>query len=317
MEMPIWDTLSGGVESRIRMANAATQQIGMSIDLRLAVIQQKNAVQTFQTGTGKLMWEFEPGTNPVSLASFDVRTERVAMVCESEVQILNAATGRPLVEPLRHPTQVSAAEFSPDGRYLVTGCAHHYLTPRDAYVWDVRTGKAVGRPMRHADRIWNVAISPDSRRVATCSADRTARVWNVDTSQPATPPLRHGDAVHAVAFSPDSRWVATASADETARVWDATTGEPLTPPLRHGEEVIAVQFLADGRYLLTQTRSLVRTLWDLRTDLFSGDEWVLVAGLLAARRIDDPGVLQPVEAEAVNRMWRSLKDKYQRHFAAP
>jgi WD40 repeat protein len=67
---------------------------------------------------------------------------------------------------------VYAAEFSPDGKGVVTAPA------RDARVWDAATGKAIGEPMKHDDEEASARFSPDGNRVVTASWD-TARVWDV------------------------------------------------------------------------------------------------------------------------------------------
>jgi Flp pilus assembly protein TadD len=66
------------------------------------------------------------------------------------------------------------AEFSPNGRYIVTASSNH-----TARVWDAATGQAVSPPLRHRDLVWNARFSPDGRRVVTSSFDETARVWDL------------------------------------------------------------------------------------------------------------------------------------------
>ncbi|MBN2508084.1 MAG: protein kinase [Verrucomicrobia bacterium] len=232
----------------------------------------------------------------------------------NRARVWDAATGQPVSAPLQHdPTLVAAgeflggvhplvAEFSPDGRRVVTGSIDH-----TARIWDAATGKPLLPPLPHsnwvtwiafspdgerlatackdgATRLWNAAtgdplgpvlrhtqwvnsvqFSPDGRSVVTASDDQTAQVWDAASGRPVGQRLRHrGDVRHAV-FSPDGRRVATASADHKARIWDAQTGEPVSPPLPHGGTVLWVAFSPDGLFLLTAAFDKTARLWDAYT----------------------------------------------------
>ena len=83
-----------------------------------------------------------------------------------------AYSSRPtLCHTLWHRASVGSANFSPDGRLIVTASPD-----KTAQVWDAETGRPVGAALRHADRVYFAAFSPDSRIVLTCSVDKTARL---------------------------------------------------------------------------------------------------------------------------------------------
>jgi WD40 repeat protein len=151
-----------------------------------------------------------------------------------------------LIQVWFNPAPVNSAEYSPDGRRVVTAASDGF-----ARVWDLATGQTAIPPLRHAQEVTHATFSPDSRRVATSSRDGTARVWDAATGQEVAVPLRHGSCVNWVAFSSDGRRVLTASADGTARVWDAATGQAVTPPLPHTCQVVHAAFSPDGRRVVT------------------------------------------------------------------
>jgi WD40 repeat protein len=151
-----------------------------------------------------------------------------------------------LTQVLFHDGPVTHADFSPDGRRVVTASHDH-----TARVWEAGTGQPLGQPLRHQGWVWQAVFSPDGGRVATASQDGTARVWDATTGRPLGPPLHHQGAVLHAAFSPDGRRVVTASVDGTARVWDAATGQPLGPPLPHRGGVTQAAFSPDGRRVVT------------------------------------------------------------------
>jgi WD40 repeat protein len=134
-----------------------------------------------------------------------------------------------LADDLAGPIEV--AEYSPDGRLVVTAGDRGDTKSGHARVWDAATGRAVTALLRHPAPVTAAAFSPDGRKLATTDRDRV-RVWDTATGKPLIADLPHrqpdaqfpGD-VQPVVFSPDGRLLLTASLD--ARLWDAATGQLL------------------------------------------------------------------------------------------
>jgi WD40 repeat protein/serine/threonine protein kinase len=159
-----------------------------------------------------------------------------------------------------HAGPTYSAEFSPDGRRVVT-------TGEDgiAQIWDLASGEAVTPPLRHEKMVCYAQFSPDGRRVVTASRDHSARVWDAATGEPITEPMKHEQTVWVASFSPDSRFVVTASADGTAKVWNAATGQAVTPPLRHEQGLVQAAFSPDGRWVVTASDDKSARVWDAVT----------------------------------------------------
>jgi tetratricopeptide (TPR) repeat protein len=266
----------------------------------------------------------------------------------AEAKIWRVATGR-LVFTLKHARTLRRAEFSPDGRLVVTasedrtariweaatghplatlehdGPVRHagfspdgrlVVTASDdqtARIWDVATGRPLAPPLPHRGKVKYAAFSPDGRLVVTASDDQTARIWDAATGRPG-PILKHGSTVHNARFSPDGRRVLTAGSDGTARVWDTATGLPLTAPLKHRRTILHAWFSPDGRRLLTISVNGDGTrIWPLdRPDLAGRpvEDLMLQAQLLSGQTIDERGGSSPIEAATLRRAWERLRSAY-------
>jgi WD40 repeat protein len=72
---------------------------------------------------------------------------------------------------MQHQGWVLCAEFSPDGKRVVTASRD-----KKAQVWDSATGSPVGAAMQHQGWVLSAEFSPDGKRIVTASRDNTARV---------------------------------------------------------------------------------------------------------------------------------------------
>src|SRR5262249_11760235 len=93
---------------------------------------------------------------------------------DGTARLRDAATGRPIGEPLHHPGYVTAVAFSPDGKTALTGGED-----RTARLWDAATGQRIGKPFQHEGTVSAVACSPDGKILLTASEDQTARLWHL------------------------------------------------------------------------------------------------------------------------------------------
>jgi WD40 repeat protein len=119
---------------------------------------------------------------------------------------------------MKHDGEVFSAQFSADGKWVVTASSDN-----TARVWDAATGKAIGEPMWHGAWVVSAQFSADGRRVVTASWDETARVWDAATGKALSEPMKHYYGVSSAQFSADGQRVMTVCKDGTARVWDVPT----------------------------------------------------------------------------------------------
>ncbi len=296
-----------------------------SLTRRAAVNRGVIKVQTWNSKTGA------PVSPPVSLdrsqnfAEFSPDRQRVATPCDDQsVVIWETVSGRPLVR-ITPRSAMTCLRFSPDGRRIVTadGVVSSVVGVGEAQVWDAETGQPLSPPLVHQAEVCTAAFSPDGRWVVTGSRDGVARVWNAATGEPRTPPLMHNYFVFDACFSADGRAVLTGSGDRTTRVWDAVTGELLAPLFRHPGFVFHVAFTPDSRRVIAALeQSLVVgsrletnvSIWELTSDERPVEDLRLLAQLLAGHRIDSTSSLVPLEAEAFQKDWNTIRTRYPKDF---
>jgi len=98
-------------------------------------------------------------------------------------QVCSVASGK-LLAVLRHPGWVSAVQFSPDQRQLLTAC-----TDDMARLWDWKTGRLVCPGFEHKDEVWDAGFMPDRPWILTLGMDSTVRGWESRTGKAIMPPL--------------------------------------------------------------------------------------------------------------------------------
>lgn len=154
-------------------------------------------------------------------------------------------------------SSVTYAEFSPDGRRLVTAAG------RSARVWEAGSGQPLTPELTHGNRVNCALFSPDGRRVVTASTDRTAQLWDATTGQKLLPPFKHNAPVLLAQFSRDGVLLVTTAADQSVRVWDSVTGSPRSPTLIQPGSGYHAVFSPDGQSLLTAGSAPEARLWRL------------------------------------------------------
>jgi WD40 repeat protein/class 3 adenylate cyclase len=160
-----------------------------------------------------------------------------------------------------HTADVWGADFSPDGKYLVTGSSD-----RTARLWDLATGETIRVFSRSRGSLEGVAFSPDGKYMLTANTqDNTASLWDVASGQEMQVFSGHTATVVDVKFSPDGKYIVTASEDSTARIWDVATGQTVHALTGHSDFITRLAVSPDGKYVVTGSGDRTARLWDAST----------------------------------------------------
>jgi WD40 repeat protein len=246
---------------------------------------------------------------------FSPEGDLVVTISGRDIQVWNARTGQPQYEKMTVPVPIDYAEFSPDGKFLITCSSDQLRTRCSAQIWVVKTGQAFGDPLKHSDGVLTASFSPTGDVIVTTSEDFTAKIWDAKASTQIGLPLRHGHQVESAAWSPRGDWVATASIDQTARVWDPQTGDPLMPPLFHLATLWNVRFLPDGAHLVCEDKRGNSYKWNLLVDSKSAEDITEIAELLSGGGFISPVSPKKETSKPLNQTWMKLRANHPKDFA--
>ncbi len=205
----------------------------------------------------------------------------------NEARFWDVRTKAPVGLPLRHPSPVRSAVFSPDGKHLLTSCwtitqqGNNLTTKGEVYRWDAATGKALGRLVELPEQINYAVFLPGAKSVLVASwtsltSGVTLRLFDAMSGKPLGTPFKPGsERADCVAVSPDGKRVVIGShLGQSAQLWDLESRKPLGPPLKHADWVMAVAFSPDGRTFATGCKDKVARLWDAESGKLVGKPMV-------------------------------------------
>jgi eukaryotic-like serine/threonine-protein kinase len=223
---------------------------------------RETAIWNMETGSvshfpGDSPAPFTVAFSPTSDMFASGSTHRSENGLESQIRILQGATGAVLAEPSALDFPLSCVDLSAKG-VLAYGGEHGLLR-----FWSVRQQDEFQRLVGHTTETWCVAFSPESSLLASGSDDHTVKIWDARTGREKVTAGGHTALVAAVAFSPDGRTLATASFDKSIKLWDPTTGTELATLAGHDGPVRCLAFAPDGNLLASVADDRSVRLWNV------------------------------------------------------
>ena len=182
-----------------------------------------------------------------------------------------------VADALGEPGSVESAEFSPDGKYIISGTKFDY----SVVMWRTSDGKELWRAY-HPAEIERAGWSSDNKFVAACSEDFKTTIYEAETGK-AVETLSHNQGVDGLTWSNNSMLLATGeefSYDPNDKkqgfidVFDMKTRKNIAH-IDYGSTVNELFFSKDDNYLAAFGHAGVKvyntTTWALEKEFFTED----------------------------------------------
>ena len=296
----IWDAVTGQEIYRIATDPPLNDAVYSSNSKTIYSSSEDKTIRQWDAISGKEVGVFIRMPEIVSRMAISP-DDKYVVTLSSTAQLWDLQTRQEVRELPFEVDSLQAADFSPDGNFLLTG-----NTDGKANLWDVKTGNLIRTYTGHTGPIWSMTFSPDNKYLITSAGDGTVRIWDVRTGQELRrftfpgfveglavspdskwilfggdpgltslwtmdaksylPVLNHGAGVNAVAFSPDGKLILTGGTDGVARVWDSETGENLHDFKGHTDVInYGAAFSPDGNYIVAGSWDSTVRIWDAQT----------------------------------------------------
>ena len=138
---------------------------------RLVVIDSYKSVRCWNIDTQAIVWEYMPKRVLTSAMSPDGKW--IALGEDGDGVLLDAVTGEPVQQRIKHPNLINNFSFHPHRSLLLTACVDH-----SARIFEIPSGKPVGLPIPHGDAVHRCLWSPDGATFATVHwTGDLIRIW--------------------------------------------------------------------------------------------------------------------------------------------
>ena len=174
----------------------------------------------------------------------------------TEVAVVDLETGEAIISLEGHEDDVSFADFSPDGKRIVTAS-----DDKTARVWDAATGKQTLNLAGHSARVRYATYSADGRKIATTSDDGTIKVWDARSGEETLTIETSATRATNVSFSPDGKRI-LAPVSKTFVIWDAATGSKIVTSPEHIDYLRRAKYSPNGDLIVAVVGRNLATIRD-------------------------------------------------------
>ncbi|EKM61732.1 uncharacterized protein PHACADRAFT_248508 [Phanerochaete carnosa HHB-10118-sp] len=152
---------------------------------------------------------------------------------------------------------VSAVDFSPDGRTIVSSGDDSKIR-----FWDALTCTPLLVLSDPSGKVHSVKYSPDGARVVSAAHDSTVKICDAISGVLLCTLEGHTGLVFCAVFTPNGRRIVSGSYDNSIKIWDAETGACVTTLTEHQDYVRSISVSPNGMWMVSSAEDMV-CLWSL------------------------------------------------------
>jgi len=237
----IWDAATGNHLTTLKSQSGSIFTAQFSPDgKKIVTSDEDSTIKIWDTESSRLLIDIKGDSGP---AQFSPDGKKIVIAGDSTIKIWDAERGDLLANLKGHTSWGISAQFSKDGKNILTASFDN-----TAKVWDAETGTLLvdlsGNP-------YNVSIarfSPDEKKIITVSSPRrihnggvlriskvnsldfnpSIRIWDAVTGKLLNELKGHNTIwITSAYFSPDGKKIITSALDNTTKIWDTESGNLL------------------------------------------------------------------------------------------
>jgi WD40 repeat protein len=210
--------------------------------------------------------------------------------------------------------EVTAVDFTPDGRFLATAAAGQ-PGRGEILLWDTATWKLSTTLLDTASSVRALAFAPDGKTLAAGGDDWAIKLWDLESGKVRLQLIKragdrveraHMDTILSLAFSDDGKQLLSAGADLVIKRWDMEKQHWLNFTAHHDGPARAV-FAPDGKSYFTAATDGKVLRWEETSPkiLYRSGKSDITARALAP----DGSMLAVADAEHVITLWDTATGK--------
>lgn len=214
----IWDIHSGrSIHNLVGHTSGVSSAQFSPTGAQVVTAAEDNTIKMWDANSGKIIWELSKNDSYVRSDVFSPKFSPAGTILVTSrhnepIKIWETKTGKLVwnFSLLYHNDPIYAAEFSPDGKELVT-------LSRSSIIWDLTNGRKKIEMVPYS----SFHFSQDGNDILTTS-NNIAAIWANGTEVNL---LGHTEAINSAEFSPNKELVVTASDDTSIKLWNAKNGK--------------------------------------------------------------------------------------------
>lgn len=160
---------------------------------------------------------------------------------KQEAWVLDIASEKEVLTLSAHTSFLHCADWSPDGKMIVTGA-----NDSSAILWDARNGTLLHRLSGHLGAVVSAVFSTDGKLLATLSKDKTARIWETASGKLIRTIEAEGESPNEVQFSPDGKILSVVMGwgENAISLWSLESGKKI-----RDLDGYSLRFSPDGQWI--------------------------------------------------------------------